>query len=57
MLTDSWFKVLNGKWGLVDSEDNAILPTQYDEISSFEDNAFHVNIDGKWGKGHRNQNT
>lgn len=50
MLTDSWFKVLNGKWGLVDSEDNAILPTQYDEISSFEDNAFHVNIDGKWGK-------
>ena len=39
----------NGKWGLVVTNGDIIVPFKYDDISSFSENMAGVKLDGKWG--------
>ena len=41
---------LNGKWGIIDENDNIVLKIKYDEIKgTYEDNLFILKLNGKYG--------
>ena len=40
---------LNGKWGLIDSKGNAVIPCVYDSMSDLYNGWFEVSRDDQWG--------